>query len=38
MPARRPAQAAVDRRCRYDTAPTIQAFSGRPRQQIELNT
>ncbi|HEV2928110.1 MAG TPA: hypothetical protein VGW74_05420, partial [Propionibacteriaceae bacterium] len=40
-PARRPVQAAVDRRfnrCRYDAARTIQAFSARLRQQIELDT
>jgi hypothetical protein len=36
-----PVQAAVDRRfnrCRYDAARTIQAFSVRLRQQIELDT
>jgi hypothetical protein len=41
MPARRPVQAAVDRRvnrCRYDAARTIQAFSVWLRQQIELDT
>jgi hypothetical protein len=41
MPARRPVPAAVDRRlnrCRYDAAHTIQAFSARLRQQIELDT
>jgi hypothetical protein len=41
MPARRPVPVAVDRRfnrCRYDTAHTIQAFSVRLRQQIELDT
>jgi hypothetical protein len=41
MPARRPAQAADDRRLnrrRYDAARTIQPFSVRLRQQIELDT
>ncbi|HET7516204.1 MAG TPA: hypothetical protein VFN05_00650 [Actinomycetes bacterium] len=41
MLARRPVQADVDRRFnrfRYDAAPTIQAFSARLRQQIELDT
>jgi hypothetical protein len=41
MPARRPVQAAVDRRfnrCRDAAARTIQAFSVRLRQQIELDT
>jgi hypothetical protein len=41
MPAGRPIQAAVDRRfnrCRYHAAPTIQPFSVRLRQQIEVDT
>jgi hypothetical protein len=41
MPARRPVQGAVDQRfnrCRAAAARTIQAFSVRLRQQIELDT
>jgi hypothetical protein len=38
MPARRPVQTAVNRRFNYDAARTIQAFSARLRQQIELDT
>jgi hypothetical protein len=41
MPARRPVQAAVDRRfnrCRYDAARTIPGVQRPLRQQIELDT
>jgi hypothetical protein len=41
QPARRQVQEAVDRRFnrrRYDVVKTIEAFSGRLREQIELDT